>query len=247
MHQLTRIGREFPLTKVKKLKSATLDGVCLQGHNGLMAIQKGKTEFLMGIDQVDQLSKWLGEHPAAQGVAFVGRSNVGKSSLINAIFGKSVARVSKTPGRTRQVNVFRFLWKTEQDIEPKAFFLFDVPGYGHAEVSKEMGRNWQQLLDTFFYRISGKVLLMAMQDARHPLQDADVQFQDYVQQFNLETYLVFNKIDKLKTQKERSVLQKQLPDIYKKHSWVKQIHFASAESGQGVQPVVDGMMSFLLR
>ncbi|MBY0518584.1 MAG: ribosome biogenesis GTP-binding protein YihA/YsxC [Bacteriovoracaceae bacterium] len=212
-----------------------------------MTILKGQTEFLMGIDKVDQLATWLGEHPTAQGVAFIGRSNVGKSSLINAIFGKSTARVSKTPGRTRQVNVFKFFWLPEGEKVPKEYFLFDVPGYGHAEVSKEMGKNWQLLLDTFFKSITGKVLLLNLQDARHPLQDADLQFQDYIKHFELETYLVFNKVDKLKTQSERSVLQKQMPAIYERNKWVKQIYFASAEKGNNVDKVIDGMMTFLLR
>jgi GTP-binding protein len=212
-----------------------------------MSIIRGQTKFLMGIDKVDQLATWLAEHPTAQGVAFVGRSNVGKSSLINSIFGNSVARVSKTPGRTRQVNIFSFIWQENKDAEPKEFYLFDVPGYGHAEVSKEMGLNWQKLLDTFFNAISGKVLLMSMQDARHPIQDADLQFQDYIQHFNLETYLVFNKIDKLKTQKERAALQKLQPKIYQANKWVKQIYYVSAEKSQGVTPLIEGMMSFLLR
>src|SRR5690606_35939086 len=106
-----------------------------------MFIQKGKTEFLMGIDTVEQLQQWLNEHSFANGIAFIGRSNVGRSSLINALFGKTTARVSKTPGRTRQVNIFDF---TVEDPETKLlehFFLFDVPGYGHAEVSKQMTVN----------------------------------------------------------------------------------------------------------
>jgi GTP-binding protein len=201
----------------------------------------------MGIDKVEQLAEWLAQHPTAQGVAFVGRSNVGKSSLINKIFGNSVARVSKTPGRTRQVNIFRFQWQTDKASPPLEFYLFDVPGYGHAEVSKEMARNWQNLLDTFFRALSGKVLLLSMQDARHPLQEADLQFQDYVQQFELETYLVFNKLDKLKTQSEKAQLQKRMPDLYKASKWVKQIHFVSAETGTGVPPLIDAMMNFLLR
>jgi GTP-binding protein len=212
-----------------------------------MSIIRGQTKFLMGIDKVDQLATWLAEHPTAQGVAFVGRSNVGKSSLINSIFGNSVARVSKTPGRTRQVNIFSFIWQENKDAEPQEFYLFDVPGYGHAEVSKEMGLNWQKLLDTFFNAISGKVLLMSMQDARHPIQDADLQFQDYIQHFDLETYLVFNKIDKLKTQKERAALQKLQPKIYQANKWVKQIYYVSAEKSQGVTPLIEGMMSFLLQ
>lgn len=212
-----------------------------------MTILRGQTKFLMGIDQVDQLSDWLANHPNATGVAFVGRSNVGKSSIINTLFGNSVARVSKTPGRTRQVNIFSFLWQAKGDHEPRKFYLFDVPGYGHAEVSKEMALNWQKLLDTFFNMISGKVLLISMQDARHPLQEADVVFQDYISQFPLETYLIFNKIDKLKTQSERAQLEKLKPDIFKTNKWVRQIFFVSAEKSQGITPLIDSMMTFLLK
>ena len=212
-----------------------------------MTIQRGKTEFLMGIDKVDQLILWLRHHPEARGVAFTGRSNVGKSSLINTIFGNSVARVSKTPGRTRQVNVFGFEWKESAEAPPKKFYLFDVPGYGHAEVSKEMALNWQELLDNFFHEVSGKVLLFNIQDARHPLQDSDEAFHEYLRGFNLETYLVFNKIDKLKTQKERAALKKCMPDIYDRFKWVKQIYFTSAEKAEGIGPMVEGMMNHLLK
>ncbi len=212
-----------------------------------MNIQKGKTEFLMGIDKVDQLKTWLNEHPFINGIAFVGRSNVGKSSLINSLFGKATARVSKTPGRTRQVNIFNFIVEDREKKTIENFYLFDVPGYGHADVSKEMAANWQQLLDNFFQLCSQKILLLNIQDARHPLQEPDVLFQKYIHSFNLETYVLFNKIDKLKTQSERSRLKNLMPSIYKEFSWVKQIHFVSAEKGDNLDKVEQSIISFVKR
>jgi GTP-binding protein len=212
-----------------------------------MNILKGKTEFLMGIDKVDQLKTWLNEHPFMNGIAFIGRSNVGKSSLINSLFGKSTARVSKTPGRTRQVNIFNFVVENKETKSLESFYLFDVPGYGHAEVSKEMTLNWQHLLDTFFQLCSEKILLLNIQDARHPLQEPDMVFHKYIKSFDLETYLLFNKIDKLKTQSERAKLKKNMPDIYNKFKWVKQIHFTSAEKGDGLPAVELAMINFVKR
>jgi GTP-binding protein len=212
-----------------------------------MNIQKGKTEFLMGIDNVEQLQQWLNEHPFANGIAFIGRSNVGKSSLINSLFGKNTARVSKTPGRTRQVNIFDFIIENKETKSLEHFYLFDVPGYGHAEVSKEMAFNWQNLLDTFFHLCSEKILLLNIQDARHPLQESDVIFHKYIKSFSLETYLLFNKIDKLKTQSEKAKLKAQMPEIYKKFKWVKQIHFTSAEKGDGIPSVELAIINFVKR
>lgn len=212
-----------------------------------MNIQKGNTEFLLGIDTIAQLETWLNENPFVNGIAFIGRSNVGKSSLINSIFGKSTARVSKTPGRTRQVNIFNFKVEDKLTKSVEDYFLFDVPGYGHAEVSKEMARNWQNLLDTFFNLCSEKILLLNIQDARHPLQESDEIFHDYIKSFDLETYLLFNKMDKLKTQSERSRLKNLMPDIYKRFKWVKQIHFTSAEKGDGLPAVEQAIVTFVKR
>lgn len=212
-----------------------------------MNIQKGKTEFLMGIDTVEQLQQWLNEHTFANGIAFIGRSNVGKSSLINSLFGKSTARVSKTPGRTRQINIFDFVVENKETKSLEHFYLFDVPGYGHAEVSKEMARNWQVLLDTFFQLCSEKILLLNIQDSRHPLQESDMVFHDYIKSFDLETYVLFNKIDKLKTQSERAKLKARMPAIYTKFKWVKQIHFTSAEKGDGIPEVELSIINFVKR
>lgn len=201
----------------------------------------------MGIDKVDQLQNWLNEHEFMSGVAFVGRSNVGKSSLINAFFGKNTARVSKTPGRTRQINIFEFWVVDPSTKKEKSYYLFDVPGYGHADVSKEMAANWGELLDVFFHMCSKKILLLNIQDARHPLQDSDTDFHKYIKNFELETYLMFNKIDKLKTQSERSRLKAIQPEIYKSFKWVKQIHYISAEKGDGLPAVEQSMTTFLGR
>ncbi len=212
-----------------------------------MIIQKGNAEFLMGIDKVEQLVDWLNQNPDVNGVAFIGRSNVGKSSLINALYGKSVARVSKTPGRTRQVNIFSFLVTDPEKKENHKFYFFDVPGYGHADVSKEMAKNWETLLTSFFRYVSNKVVLLNIQDSRHPLQESDELFHDYLKNFDLEVYLVFNKIDKLKTQSERASLRKIMPAIYEKFKWVRQIHFTSAEKGDGVKGIEQAIINFVMR
>jgi GTP-binding protein len=211
-----------------------------------MKIQKGQSKFLMGIDKPDQLIEWLGAHPHLHGVAFIGRSNVGKSSLINALFGGNIARTSKTPGRTRQVNIFSFTMVDEVDkTKILQSYFFDVPGYGHAEVSKEMGRNWQDLLGILFERFQGRVLLINLQDARHPLQESDRQFGKYLKSFSLDSYLIFNKIDKLKTQKERAALEKIKPEIFKTFKWVKQIYFVSAETKQGVENLESSLTEYI--
>ena len=133
----------------------------------------------------------------------VGRSNVGKSSLINSLFGQKTARTSKTPGRTQAINIFSFSLEGSE----KVYYLFDLPGYGHAQVSKKMGKDWSILMDTFF-RVCGQgTLLINLQDCRHPLQKVDAEFGEYIAPMKHSIYLIFNKIDKLK-QKERNQFKK---------------------------------------
>lgn len=214
-----------------------------------MDILKDTVNFQLAIASPEQLLEWLTKNPLPS-IAFVGRSNVGKSSLINAIFGKKTARSSKTPGRTREIVVFNFQVSvpSPDGLEKKIvnFTLYDLPGYGHAKVSKEMGENWQILIDTFF-RAANNCLIVCLQDARHPNMDADEAFSNYLKKFKRESFLVFNKIDKLKNQKENALFQKHLTTNYKNFKWAKQVYQVSAESKKGIPDLSFSIISELLK
>lgn len=208
-------------------------------------INRGETTFLRALDSSEQLDQWWAEHPNAIGVAFVGRSNVGKSSLINALFGNKVAKTSKTPGRTQKINIFSFTLSEES--REHVFYLYDLPGYGHAQVNKAMSKNWREIMDAFFMTLNGRTLLFNLQDARHPNQSADKQFYEYINPKLVDIFLVFNKIDKLKKQKERAALNKLKPAILDSYKHVKQIFYVSAEKKSGVDVLEQSLVSYIYR
>jgi len=202
-------------------------------------IIKGSAKFIRGFDDAGSFLEWITKNTNIRGLAFVGRSNTGKSTTINKIFGKSTARVSKTPGRTRQINIFEFKMS---DVD-ETFYLFDLPGYGHAQVSKEMLKNWRRLMETFFMNAPRGMTMVNIQDARHPNQKADQAFYDYFKNFALDVMLAFNKMDKLRTQKEKASIKKAALEFKK----VRQIHFISAEKGTGVDALTQALVASLLR
>lgn len=205
---------------------------------------KSNTSFLMGITNVSDLKTWLITHNTQPGLVFAGRSNVGKSTLLNSLFGK-VARTSKTPGRTQQINIFECFVRTEgEPLVP--FYIFDIPGYGHAKVSKDMHRNWESLLITLFTELDHKNLVVNLQDSRHPAQKVDVFFYDFLKKFQLRFFLVLNKFDKLRNQKSRNELKKKMPEIYKNFKDAEQVYTLSAESKKGVDKLEEGLINFVL-
>lgn len=207
-----------------------------------MEIKKGSAKFIRAYDKPEQIQKWWDSNPQAIGIAMVGRSNVGKSSLINTMFGAKTAKTSKTPGRTQKINIFTFEFM--KDEQERLFYLYDLPGYGFAEVNKGMKKNWELLMGTFFEGLNGKTLLLNLQDARHPNQKTDQQFYDYINAKWIEIFLIFNKMDKLKKQKERATLNKLKPAIIKEYKHVKQIFFLSAQSKDGVEPLELAITSY---
>jgi len=122
-------------------------------------------------------------------IAFVGRSNVGKSSLLNLLVNrKSLARVSGTPGKTRTINFY------EVNGE---FRIVDLPGYGYAKVSKSVSSSWDDMMDSYFK--SRKKLIKAVQivDIRHAPSALDIQMHDYLKYFGLDGIIVAAKADKV--------------------------------------------------
>lgn len=134
----------------------------------------------------------LSELPQDQGieVAFAGRSNAGKSSAINTITDqKSLARISKTPGRTQMINFF------ELDANRS---LVDLPGYGYAKVPEKMKIRWQQTLGKYLETRKALKGLMVMMDIRHPMKQFDIQMVKWANNAQLPVHILLTKADKLK-------------------------------------------------
>lgn len=134
----------------------------------------------------------LSQLPSDSGleVAFAGRSNAGKSTVINALTGqKGLARTSKTPGRTQHMVVF--------DLDEQRR-LIDLPGYGYAKVPVKLRQHWDRTLDTFFRTRRSLRGLLIIMDIRHPLRDFDRQLLGWCQQAGLPCHVLLNKADKLK-------------------------------------------------
>jgi GTP-binding protein len=141
-------------------------------------------------------------------VAFAGRSNAGKSSAINAITGqKSLARTSKTPGRTQQIVFFKL------DEERR---LVDLPGYGFAKVPLKVKEHWQQLLEKYLHTRESLQGLILMMDIRNPLTEFDQHMLSWCQLSNMPVHILLTKADKLSYGKGCGVLQsvkKRLADL----------------------------------
>ncbi len=147
------------------------------------------------IGQVEFLGSFPRNPPPAElpEVAFVGRSNVGKSSAINALLGrKAVARVSGTPGRTQAVNLFQV---------GEALCFADLPGYGFARVPPKVRQAWKRLITGYLYKREGLALVVQLVDARHEAQKVDIEMVDLLQDTGVPFIVVATKVDRLKRNK----------------------------------------------
>jgi GTP-binding protein len=176
------------------------------------------TRFLTSADDLAGLPPDRGRE-----VAFAGRSNAGKSSALNAICGVSgLARVSKTPGRTRLINLFTVAGNLR---------LVDLPGYGYAKVSRAEQAHWGALLGAYLGHrqcLAGLVLIM---DVRHPLTAFDRQLLDYAGPLSLPLHILLTKADKL----GRGAGQQTLAAVKRGLMARGSVQLFSALSGEGVE------------
>ncbi len=178
-------------------------------------------------------------------VAFSGRSNVGKSSLINRLLGRTrtpIARVSNTPGKTREVNFFQVDALGFESGEAVEFYLVDLPGYGYAKVPQELRGAWKPLIEGYLRRSSALEGVVQLVDSRHGPTRDDLQMLTFLADLGTPTLVVLTKVDKLK----RSQRKKQFGSIAKELGLdMEQIVPFSAVTGEGREPLMRALEGLL--
>ncbi len=142
--------------------------------------------------------------PSVPEVAFLGRSNVGKSSVINSLVGTKLARTSSTPGRTRSINFFEIRWPGKP--RPEMIFA-DLPGYGYAKISREVSQEWPKFIEPYLNERATLALCVALIDANVPPQDSDRQLLDFLSASGREFLLVATKSDRLSNNQLNNVMR----------------------------------------
>ncbi len=162
--------------------------------------------------------------------AFIGRSNVGKSSLINRITGRGLAKVSATPGKTRLINHFTV---NEQ------WYLVDLPGYGYAKVSKQQRSGFSQIITDYISRSEMMHCLFVLVDARLEPQKIDMEFIDMLGRNGVPFCIVFTKADKLSANKLSGNLARYKKRLLESWEELPPVFVTSSETGAGRADILD--------
>jgi GTP-binding protein len=161
-------------------------------------------------------------------VAFAGRSNVGKSSLLNALTGRNaLARTSNTPGRTQELNFF--------DVgEPLAFRLVDMPGYGFAKAPKDVVKKWRFLVNDFLRGRQALKRALVLIDSRHGIKDVDREILEMLDRAAVSYRIVLTKADKIKASELAAVTEATETEARKRPAAHPDILATSSEGGMGI-------------
>ncbi|WP_457626540.1 ribosome biogenesis GTP-binding protein YihA/YsxC [Persephonella sp.] len=167
-------------------------------------------------------------------IAVVGRSNVGKSSLINAIFKRNIAKVSSSPGKTRLINFFL--------LNDRIYFV-DLPGYGYAAVSKAERNRWKKMIETYFGTRENLSLVVMLVDSRHKPSNLDIMMKEWLESLGIPYIVVATKADKLNQSekaKTKKIIRKTLglPEDFP-------VFLTSSKEGTGIKEVVSYILDFV--
>ena len=163
--------------------------------------------------------------PGAPEIAFLGRSNVGKSSVINSLLGNKVARTSSTPGRTRGINFYAIRWPGRP--RPDLYFT-DLPGYGYAKVPHELSAGWHRFIEPYLKERPNLALCISLVDPNIPPQPGDQQLCEFLRSFGRAHVVVATKADRISSNHLQPSLQR-----LKEALGAEQILSYSARTGQG--------------
>jgi len=167
--------------------------------------------------------------------AFIGRSNVGKSSLINMLtLTKKLAKISGNPGKTLLINHF---------LINKNWFLVDLPGYGYAKISKKEKRKIKNIIIDYFTRRSNITLTFLLVDIRHNPQQIDLEFMDWLDKNNIDFKLIFTKDDKLKISENEKKATNYIEIIYKQFLIKPEFIISSSKTKKGREKILNLIFS----
>jgi len=193
----------------------------IMSNDALLPKILNNPQFMLGAREKKQWPNDIGVE-----IAFAGRSNVGKSSALNRILQrKKIARTSKTPGRTQEINFFSL-----SDHQR----LVDLPGYGFAKVPLKVRKQWEKEIEQYLLERGSLCGLVQLMDVRHPLTELDQQMLSWCKTAGLPVHILLTKADKLKLGAAKNSLLKVVRDL-EQLDVDGSIQLFSANSGYGLE------------